>query len=1276
MNWRMSKLAGIVLGAAVLACLPSAAVLGNVYPSGVVVDTTGFDGVCGTAEVTYVLNEDANGDGINPGVKIEVLDGTSTAVRTVTIARQPKGTYVFEWDGRKDDGSRADNGNYTVRITATDFGYPVWTRISDESALEPGVTEWNYTHFERPMGIAVNKNPASEHYGRIYVSQASNLTTVSGRACADGIYVMYGDASPVSGTPYTGGVDWATGDDSYLAPWKSNIGPDDHLYVSNFNVDLVYEFNGDMSVATQLIDASNKTADQYAENIVVVGTQAGGNRKVYLTNSNYYDTARKGLVMYDLAGNATATGGDTGIQYIGPGYFTFYPKDFARDSNGDWYVCQYRYSVNEAPPLSKFEDGIPPLNTPLWEASQSYTGAYGIDIDEDAGWVAYGQYYTGYVYIFDMATGGYAAEFDAGARIRDLAFDAAGNIYTVDQITERLRIWSPPDGVNSKDVETSTVALNKSGTGGPTITDQPDDVIVCAGDSAVFNATATSGDAESLDYQWKKNGQDIAGESGTVASGTQVSLTLLNVQAADAGALITVEFCDDTGSDTGVVLSASAILNVGVSFLQAPVSQTVCAGTNATFTVSVIGKGAITYQWQEYLETAPEVWEWVNMSGQTTDTLTLGNVQYADSGRQFRCVVTDECGAVNSPSAILQVRIGPTITFVGWEVQIAPGGNKSYICTAYGMGAISYQWAKDGVPLSDGGTEPVVSGATSATITLTGVPYSWNGAIISCWVTDNCGQVKSEDVGISATMLIGAATENAVPNGCSNAIDDDNDGYVDCDDADCDLDPACGGDCPDPFADADEDNDVDHEDFGVLQACMTGDGGGLPEGCGCFDRDGDLDVDGEDYNSFELCASGPAIAADPTCDDPTEPPPLVVINEIVYDDTEWEDIDDREYIELYNADTVSVDISGWIIRTSDTIAPPDDDNPNYKVRPTAPGSVVLAPGEYYVMGANTMAVDQVIGKKVGTGEEDTTNLFEDDNEAVQLVDRQGRIADTVVYELLHGAVAVSPTEGGIFGHFRSLDNSLQSLSRYKDGLDTGSNGYDFGIRALTPGTSNLGVGSLLTAYVLPNLDALTAGASVPGLLGSFVNAVVIDPGVVDPGDYPYNPSVIPAPPGHSLAMVAWDPEGGGNMIASDDVIEAAGGGYDVQVYIEGTLLATDETEVWAVGIGTTGTFAFDNEETGIGWVYQRNETAVTLTLYDGGAGGGLTAIAGPISLTGQSGWKDLTLSVDAAGNVTASFDGTPYGGTTIANLVGSVYFHYRELIVDDAQCRPLTVANP
>jgi hypothetical protein len=77
--------------------------------------------------------------------------------------------------------------------------------------------------------------------------------------------------------------------------------------------------------------------------------------------------------------------------------------------------------------------------------------------------------------------------------------------------------------------------------------------------------------------------------------------------------------------------------------------------------------------------------------------------------------------------------------------------------------------------------------------------------------------------------------------------------------------------CNDPFADADDDGDVDQADFAVWQTCFSPAGPVPvdPEYCRCFNRDagsGDSDIDLADYQAFEQCASGPGIAANAACD--------------------------------------------------------------------------------------------------------------------------------------------------------------------------------------------------------------------------------------------------------------------------------------------------------------------------------------------------------------------------------------------------------------------------
>jgi hypothetical protein len=78
------------------------------------------------------------------------------------------------------------------------------------------------------------------------------------------------------------------------------------------------------------------------------------------------------------------------------------------------------------------------------------------------------------------------------------------------------------------------------------------------------------------------------------------------------------------------------------------------------------------------------------------------------------------------------------------------------------------------------------------------------------------------------------------------------------------FDPCLGAWCNVPFADFDNDDDVDMNDFAALQRCMTLGGAAIEPGCSCFDRDnaatGDGDIDLVDMNEFIKCTTGPSIA--------------------------------------------------------------------------------------------------------------------------------------------------------------------------------------------------------------------------------------------------------------------------------------------------------------------------------------------------------------------------------------------------------------------------------
>jgi hypothetical protein len=61
-----------------------------------------------------------------------------------------------------------------------------WTEISNSSNV--------FTNFVRPLGLAVNSDPANPYFGAVYVNNArSDIPSASGRTLGDGVYSLTGD---------------------------------------------------------------------------------------------------------------------------------------------------------------------------------------------------------------------------------------------------------------------------------------------------------------------------------------------------------------------------------------------------------------------------------------------------------------------------------------------------------------------------------------------------------------------------------------------------------------------------------------------------------------------------------------------------------------------------------------------------------------------------------------------------------------------------------------------------------------------------------------------------------------------------------------------------------------------------------------------------------------------------------------------------------------------------------------------------------------------------
>jgi len=427
----------------------------NVYATDVKVSSTTLeaDGTA-TVSISFILNEAADS-----GVDIKIYNSDTNLIRTISLTTAPKGVNTVEWDGKDNGGTIVAVGDYSIEVTASDDGYTAWTKISDDTK----------TAIYSPRGIAVNRNPESPYFGRVYVTnKAAGTSTNTGAFYTDQGILMYTQDQEFIGFS-NGGVTWPASTSG--SPHKLMISPDDMVYVGDYANDLLYAFDEEISDASQLLvlDASNRETGQYIAGHWVAGT--GADRAIYTADGHY--GAYTGIKKYDIGTNETMPDNDTGYVIIERPNGLYYQYDVEVASDGSVYMCQYRSAkgevldkdgnlinvkaAGEAYPIVKYkpwvDDGSQTpytIDDTLWTVTKQMTDAKGIGLDEPRNRIAYGAYNSGNVYIFNATTGELVETVASGRnRTWDVAFDAVGNMYLIDNSSEYWTMVSPPDGANS-----------------------------------------------------------------------------------------------------------------------------------------------------------------------------------------------------------------------------------------------------------------------------------------------------------------------------------------------------------------------------------------------------------------------------------------------------------------------------------------------------------------------------------------------------------------------------------------------------------------------------------------------------------------------------------------------------------------------------------------------------------------------------------------------------------------------------------------------------------
>jgi len=472
----------------------------NVYAMNLRIDggTTNIAANPGTnISISFRLNEPAS-----LGTTVQIRSGASV-VSSLFFAPDSQGALrglnEVTWDGLGATGQPIPGGTYSVAIIPASSGYTNWTQITSDTGDPNTLTSDG-------RGIAVDRNPASLYYGRIFVANSTIGTDPSGTpGDTVGILKFNADTSTAEegiSSADLDGYSWLGGG---VSPWKLNVAVDDQVYV----IDLA---GGGLVNRWDPTISSNSVVPVLRQDNLPPGaalsgpalTGASTNLQLWMADTNM---AR--VIKWSLTPGSVCAQGDTGITVVsntGPNFF-----DVALDKNGNIYTCAFITAPGDpSPRVFRYPSYNPALNNGLpqtnadWAVGSSndtYAGASGIAVDPTSTYVAVafegpagGFSPNGNTKILYATNGAVAANIDLGLRIQndpnhsdtDVSWDAVGNVYYIDFYWGNWRAFSPPGTNQSTTIAPALIQLS----GSPSITK-----VTVSGSNIVLTFSGNASDA-------------------------------------------------------------------------------------------------------------------------------------------------------------------------------------------------------------------------------------------------------------------------------------------------------------------------------------------------------------------------------------------------------------------------------------------------------------------------------------------------------------------------------------------------------------------------------------------------------------------------------------------------------------------------------------------------------------------------------------------------------------------------------------------------------------
>ena len=255
--------------------------------------------------------------------------------------------------------------------------------------------------------------------------------------------------------------------------------------------------------------------------------------------------------------------------------------------------------------------------------------------------------------------------------------------------------------------------------------------------------------------QWQRGGTNLidgpTGNGSSISGSTNSTLNITNAQNADSGTyyLIATNTAGKVTNSMTLAVSSSAIAPT----ISGLTNQTAIQGSNATLSASVSGSPVPTLQW--FLSTNGGATSNA-ISGATSSSLVLTNVQYSQNGYVYLLTASNSAGVVTS-NMTLTVIVTPSISIQPTNLTVINGNSASFSVTASGVPTPMYQWYKNGTAISGGSN----NSATNATLNLATTLPTDTGSTFYVVITNSAGSVTSSVVTLTVNSAMGYSSFDA-----------------------------------------------------------------------------------------------------------------------------------------------------------------------------------------------------------------------------------------------------------------------------------------------------------------------------------------------------------------------------------------------------------------------------------------------------------------------------------------------------------------------------------